>query len=36
MTGTMAELYVTLANDVMQAGIEKFPTGDKKLSGIVA
>jgi hypothetical protein len=36
MTGTMADLYMTLANDVMQAGLEKFPTGDRQLSGIVA
>ena len=36
MTGTMAELYMTLANDVMQAGVAKFPTGESKLSGIVA
>jgi hypothetical protein len=35
MTGTMGELYLTLANDVMNAGIEKFPTAEKKLSGII-
>jgi hypothetical protein len=36
MTGTMGDLYLTLANDVMQAGVERVPTGDKTLSGIIA
>ncbi|MBK9167537.1 MAG: DUF1552 domain-containing protein [Bryobacterales bacterium] len=36
MTGTMAELYLTLANDVMGVEVDRLPTGDKKLSGITA
>ncbi|MEX2263028.1 MAG: DUF1552 domain-containing protein [Bryobacteraceae bacterium] len=35
MTGTMADLYLSAAG-VMDANVEKFPTGDRKLSGIVA
>jgi hypothetical protein len=34
MTGTMGDLYQTLANDVMGAGVDHFPTGDHKLIGI--
>jgi hypothetical protein len=35
MAGTMADLYLTLADEVFQARIGSFPTADKKLSGIV-
>jgi hypothetical protein len=34
MTGTVGDLYLTLADDVMGAGIKQFPTADRKLSGI--
>src|SRR6266481_1165381 len=36
MTGSMGDLYQTLANRVMGAGIEQFPTGGHELSGVVA
>jgi len=36
MTGSMADLYQTLANRVMGAGIEAFPTGGHELRGVVA
>jgi hypothetical protein len=35
VTGTVGDLYLTLANDVMQAGLEEFPTADEKLPGVV-
>ena len=31
MTGTVGDLYLTLAEEVMGARIGKFPSGDKKL-----
>jgi hypothetical protein len=34
-TGTMGDLYVTLADEALQADIKKFPTAEKKLSEIV-
>lgn len=34
VTGTIGDLYLALANDVMQAGIESFPTADAKLPGV--
>jgi hypothetical protein len=34
-TGTIGELYLTLANDVMGAGLDAFPTAQKKLSGLL-
>jgi hypothetical protein len=34
MTGTVGELYLTLANDAMGASLDHFPTAGKKLSGI--
>ena len=34
VTGTMGDLYVALANDVMNAGLESFPTADAKLPGV--
>lgn len=36
MTGTVSDLYLAVADDVMGAGIEKFPSALGKLSGIVA
>jgi hypothetical protein len=35
MAGTMADLYLTLADEVFQARLGVFPTADKKLAGIV-
>jgi hypothetical protein len=36
MTGTIGDLYLTLADDVMQAGLTKFPTASKKLTALLA
>ena len=36
VTGTIGDTYLTLADDVLQAGIGKFPTATKKLSALVA
>ena len=36
MEGTFGDLYLTLADDVMNAGLGKFPTATKKLDGVVA
>src|SRR6266700_1671374 len=36
MTGSMGDLYQTLANRVMCAGIDQFPTGGHELRGVVA
>ncbi len=35
MTGTVGDLYLTLAEEVVGAAIGSFPTGEKKLSEIV-
>jgi hypothetical protein len=35
-TGTVGDLYFTLANDVMQAGLAKFPTATKRLTAVLA
>jgi hypothetical protein len=35
MAGTIADLYLTLADEVFQARLGAFPTADKKLAGIV-
>jgi hypothetical protein len=35
VTATVGDLYLALANDVMQAGLESFPTADGKLPGLV-
>jgi Protein of unknown function (DUF1552) len=35
MTGTFGDLYLTLADDIMGAGLSKFPTATKKLSGLL-
>jgi hypothetical protein len=34
-TGTLGDLYQTLAEEVLRIGIEKFPTAESKLTGIV-
>ena len=34
-TGTLGDLYVTIADEVMQTDIQPFPTAEKKLSEIV-
>jgi hypothetical protein len=34
--GTIGDLYMTLANQVLGAGIEKFPTSSRMLNGIVS
>jgi len=35
VTGTVGDLYQTLADEVVGAPIGKFPTGDRKLAEIV-
>jgi Protein of unknown function (DUF1552) len=35
MTGAMGDLYLALANGILGAGIESFPTAGKKLEGIL-
>jgi len=35
MTGSVADLYLTLADEVFQARLGSFPTADRKLTGIV-
>jgi hypothetical protein len=34
--GTIGDLFLTLANDVMGAALDSFPTARGKLSGVVA
>jgi hypothetical protein len=34
-TGTLGDLYLTVANEVMGAGLKSFPTAERKLSEIV-
>jgi hypothetical protein len=36
VTGTVGDLYVTVADDVLNAGIGKFPTATRKISEIIA
>jgi hypothetical protein len=36
MTGTVGDLYLTLADDLLDAGLGSFPTAGKKLTGLVA
>jgi len=36
MTGSIGDLYLTLANDVMGVGLDRFPTANRKLSGVVS
>ena len=35
VTGTVGDLYLTLANQVMRANLESFPTGEATLPGLV-
>ena len=35
-TGTVGDLYLTLADEVMQAGLVKFPTASKKITALLA
>jgi len=35
MEGTFGDLYLTLADDVMNAGLGKFPTATKKISSLL-
>jgi hypothetical protein len=35
-TGTLGDLYLTLADDVLTAGIGKFPTATRRIPGLVA
>jgi hypothetical protein len=35
-TGTMAELYLALANEVVGAGVDRFPTAGRTLEGVAA
>ena len=35
VTGTVGDLYLTLADDVMQSGLGKYPTASKKMSEIL-
>jgi hypothetical protein len=35
VTGTVGDLYLTLANDILDTGLESLPTADKKLKGLV-
>src|SRR5712692_36593 len=34
MTGTVGDLYLTIADDVMGAGLNQFPTASRKLGGV--
>jgi hypothetical protein len=36
VTGTVGDLYLTLADDVLQSGMGKYPTASKKMSEILA
>jgi hypothetical protein len=36
MEGTFGDLYLTLADEVMNAGLGKFPTATKKLDRLMA
>ncbi len=36
MTGTMGDLYLTVANAAAGAAVDKFPTADGKLAGVIA
>jgi hypothetical protein len=35
VTGTVGDLYLTLADDVMGAGLGKFPTATRKVTDIL-
>ena len=36
VTGTIGDLYLTVADDVMNAGVGKFPTATRKITEILA
>jgi len=36
ITGTVGDLYLTLADEVMQTGLGKFPTATKRVSAVLA
>ncbi len=36
MTGTVGDVYMTLADEVLNAGIGEFPTATKRISDLVA
>jgi hypothetical protein len=36
VTGTMGDVYVTVADEVVGAGIGKFPTASKKIGAVLA
>jgi hypothetical protein len=36
ITGTVGDIYLTLADEVLQAGLGKFPTATKKLGALLA
>jgi hypothetical protein len=36
VTGTIGDLYLTLADDIMQSGLGKFPTASKTMSLLLA
>jgi hypothetical protein len=36
VTGTIGDLYLTLADEVLNAGLGKFPTATRKLSAVLA
>jgi hypothetical protein len=36
ITGTMGDVYQTLADDVLHAGISKFPTATRKVGALLA
>jgi hypothetical protein len=35
-TGTIGDLYMTLANDLLKANLDHFPTADRKVPGVIA
>ncbi len=36
VTGTVGDVYLTVADEVLQAGLGKFPTATKKLGALLA
>ncbi|HWC00481.1 MAG TPA: DUF1552 domain-containing protein [Bryobacteraceae bacterium] len=34
-TGTIGDLYLTLANDLLKANVDHFPTADRKIPGVI-
>ena len=36
ITGTVGDVYLTVADEVMHAGIGKFPTASKKIGALLA